>query len=138
MESLFTFVSENIPAVAVWAILLFLIIKHESARTGSSLSVHGVTNLINNEGAIVIDVRPADEYRAGHLPDALNFPLKELAQRAKELKKYQEKPVILICKAGQHASSAGGILLKEGFTNLNRLQGGIYEWQASKLPLVKS
>ena len=138
MEPLFTFVGENILAVAVWAGLLFLIIKHESARTGNSLSVHGVTNLINNEGAVVVDVRPSDEYRAGHLPDAINLPLKELTQRAKELKKYQEKPVILVCKAGQHASSAGGILLKEGFTNLNRLQGGIYEWKASKLPLVKS
>ena len=138
MEPLFTFVGENIIAFAVWAGLLFLIIKHESARTGNSLSVHGVTNLINNEGAVVVDVRPSDEYRAGHLPDAINLPLKELTQRAKELKKYQEKPVILVCKAGQHASSAGGILLKEGFTNLNRLQGGIYEWQASKLPLVKS
>ncbi|WP_422380566.1 rhodanese-like domain-containing protein [Marinicellulosiphila megalodicopiae] len=125
-------------AVAVWAVLLFLIIKHESARTGNSLSVHAVTNLINNEGAVVVDVRPSNEYREGHLSGAINIPLKELTQRAKELKKYQEKPVILICKAGQHASSAGGILLKEGFTNLNRLQGGIYEWQASKLPLVKS
>jgi len=138
VDAILAFVSTNWIAVAIWAVLLFLIIKHESARTGSSLSVHGVTHLINNEDAVVVDVRPANEYREGHLPDAINIPLKELTQRVKELKKYQEKPVILVCKAGQHASSAGGILLKEGFSNLNRLQGGVYEWRASKLPLVKS
>jgi len=44
----------------------------------------------------------------------------------------------LVCKIGQHASAAGSQLIKEGFSDVRRLSGGMAEWLNANLPLVKN
>lgn len=122
---------------SAWLILLILLIRHESNRTGPALSSAEVTRLINKEDASVIDVRGKDEFRTGHLPGAINIPARELQKRSSELSHLKGKPIILICKTGTTAGSSAAVLLKAGFKNLNKLRGGIIEWQNSHLPLVK-
>ena len=57
--------------------------------------------------------------------------------RIEELQKHRDKPVILICKIGQHSSAAGSQLIKNGFQDVRRLSGGMTEWTGSNLPVVK-
>ena len=49
----------------------------------------------------------------------------------------KEKPVVLVCKLGQHSGAAGKKLGAKGYTQVHRLKGGIGEWQAMQMPLVK-
>ena len=95
-------------------------------------------NLVNRDGAVVIDVRDANEFSQGHIVDAVNMPHTALTSRVSELEKYKEKPVVLACKMGQHAGAAGTMLRKAGFQNVARLKGGVAEWRNQNLPVVRS
>jgi rhodanese-related sulfurtransferase len=53
------------------------------------------------------------------------------------LEKYRDKPLILVCKMGQQSGAAGKKLGAEGFTGVYRMSGGMMEWGALQLPLIK-
>ncbi len=97
----------------------------------------GTTRLINRENAIVIDLRSKQEFNNGHVLDAINIPYANLASRLAELDKSKDKPVILVCKMGQHSRAAYKTLANAGFGDVRRLTGGMTEWTAASLPLVK-
>ncbi len=138
LEQLLEFVINHWILSSVWAVLLILLIKVEGSRGGAAISPAQVTQLINKENAKVIDIRAKDEFRAGHLPAAINIPARDLPKRMSELDAFKETPIILICKTGTTAGASGSLLAKAGFTKLNKLRGGILEWQSSNLPLVKN
>lgn len=137
LEKLFEFAVNHWLLSSIWAILLFLLIKTEGERGGAAISPSHATHLINKEDAKVVDIRSKEEFRSGHLPNAINIPSKDINKRMSELEAFKEKPIILICKTGTTAGATGGILAKAGFTQLNKLRGGIMEWQNGNLPLVK-
>ena len=89
------------------------------------------------EGLVtVLDVRPAEEYAAGHLPGAINIPLAELEQRLDELDPAQE--VVAYCR-GPHcilAFDAVAALRAKGRT-ARRLQDGYPEWERQGLPVER-
>jgi ArsR family transcriptional regulator len=82
----------------------------------------------------VLDVRPPDEYAAGHLPRAVNIPLRDLARRLRELPKGQD--VVAYCRGPYCvlAFEAVALLRQRGFT-VRRLEDGYPEWQAAGLPV---
>lgn len=93
--------------------------------------------LINRSNALVLDVREDAEFASGHITDARHIPLAKLAERIKELEKFKDKPILVNCQGGVRSLKACDILRKQGFTNLNNLQGGLNAWVAAKLPVVK-
>lgn len=93
--------------------------------------------LINRENALVLDVREENEFAGGHVPEARNIPLARLAERADELKKYQQKPIVVNCQGGVRSAKACDQLKKAGFTRVHNLQGGINAWNNAKLPVAK-
>ncbi len=95
------------------------------------------TLLINREDAVVVDVREADEFAAGHLPDARHIPLASLAERAGELEKFKDKPVILCCAAGMRSAKGCSTLGKLGFAKVHSLAGGVDAWVGAGYPLKK-
>jgi rhodanese-related sulfurtransferase len=83
---------------------------------------------------VVIDVRPADEYAAGHLPRARSIPLAELRSRLRELPK--NKPVVAYCRGPfcLMSGEAVALLKKHGF-RAAKLADGVAEWRAVGLPI---
>lgn len=138
MEQLFEFVANHPLLVGAFALLLALFVRNEVARGGRSVSAQELVNLVNRDGAVVIDVRDANEFSQGHIVDAINVPHVAISSRLGELEKYKQKPLVLACKMGQHAGAAGTVLRKAGFENVSRLKGGIAEWRNQNLPVVKS
>lgn len=130
------FLLEQWLLVAALAVCLVLLFFHESRRGGRSLSSHGAVNLINREQAVVVDLREPAEFRKGHIVDSVNIPFAKLDERLGELESRRERPLILVCRLGQHSSAAGKKLAAKGF-RVYRLGGGLSEWQVSQLPLVK-
>jgi len=85
----------------------------------------------------VLDVRPPEEYDAGHLPGAINIPLKDLEKRLGELDRTRE--IVAYCR-GPHcilAFDAVARLRHEG-VNAWRLDGGLPEWRLQGLPVEVS
>ena len=63
-------------------------------------------------GALLVDVREEDEFRSGHIPDAVNVPLSGIGNSALP----KDKPVYLYCLRGTRSKKAAGILKKQGYT----------------------
>jgi rhodanese-related sulfurtransferase len=137
MAQLFEFIGHHPILVGIFAVLLVLFVRNETQRGGKGVSPQELVNLVNKEGAIVIDVRDSKEFAAGHIVDAVNVPHTSLESRLSELEKYKEKPVTIVCKMGQHAGTAGALLRKAGFASVSRLSGGMTEWRNQNLPVVK-
>jgi len=83
----------------------------------------------------VLDVRPEDEYAAGHLPKALNIPLRDLARRLREIPKRRE--IVAYCRGPYCvlAFEAVALLRRHGF-KVRRLQDGYPEWKSAGLPIA--
>jgi rhodanese-related sulfurtransferase/DNA-binding transcriptional ArsR family regulator len=83
----------------------------------------------------VLDVRPPDEFALGHLPGAVNIPLRELEARLAELDGAQE--IVAYCRGPYCVLSyeAVAALRARGFT-VRRLEDGLPEWRAAGLPVV--
>ena len=137
MEQLFEFIGNHYILSGLFVILMALFVRNELQRGGRSVSAQQLVDLINREGALVLDVRDKKEFGEGHIVDALNIPHAAIASRIGELEKHKVKPVVVACKMGQHSGAVGTALRKAGFENVTRLRGGIMEWRNQNLPVVR-
>ncbi|HEY7773943.1 MAG TPA: rhodanese-like domain-containing protein [Marinagarivorans sp.] len=131
------FVAEQWMLVALLLALVVAFVTLEGKKGGKAVSYHEVSRMLNNETAILLDVRDAADYKAGHIIDAINIPHGSLATRLNELDKYKGKHVIVTDKMGQHSGHAGKVLRDAGFEAV-RMKGGMMEWMAQKLPVIKA
>ena len=92
---------------------------------------------MNQGKTVVLDVRDAEEFAAGHLPNAKNIPLADLSGRVKELEKSKNSTIITVCERGVRSASAVGVLKKAGFEQVFSLEGGVSAWKTQGLPTVK-
>lgn len=83
----------------------------------------------------ILDVRPEDEFALGHLPGALNIPLRELEARLSEIDPGQE--IVAYCRGPYCVLSYEAVaqLRARGF-EVRRLEDGLPEWRAAGLPVV--
>ena len=93
--------------------------------------------LINHKNALVLDVRESDEYKSGHVLNSIHIPLGKLKGRTGELIKYQDRPIVVVCRSGNRSATACAILGKQGFAQAHNLAGGVVSWQKANLPLEK-
>lgn len=133
---LFVFLSEQWILVSILAVLVSALIAVEKKRGGLRLSAHEATRMVNSDQAVIVDLRDAKEFSAGHIVDAINIPFAKLKDRAVELDSHKEKTVILADKMGQQTGAGVKTLSDLGF-ECARLQGGMMEWQSQNLPVVK-
>lgn len=104
----------------------------------TALNPNQVLQKINQDDALLIDVRSENEFNSGHLPQARHIPTSSIEQRLKEIQKFKEKPVVVYCQTGQRSASAGAKLKKAGFETVHTLHGGLAAWQSANLPISKS
>lgn len=133
------FVTDNIFLVAVaivsGAMLVWPAVRRAGA--GASVSTLQATLLINQQNALVLDVREAAEYEKGHMLNARNIAIGEIEARAAEIEKYKAKPVIIVCDNDNRSGRAATALRKLGFEQVFTLSGGIGAWRQAGLPLEK-
>lgn len=85
-------------------------------------------------GAVVIDVREAFEYRAGHVPGAISTPLRHVLRRATELP--TDQPVYVICATGNRSLTAADALARAGFEAWS-VAGGTAAWRSTGRTVVR-
>jgi rhodanese-related sulfurtransferase len=91
--------------------------------------------LQDDDDLVVLDVRPAAEYGAGHLPGAVSIPVGELRRRLAELP--ADREIVAYCRGPYcaFAHEAVALLRQEGFS-ARRLEDGLPEWQAAGLAVT--
>ena len=93
--------------------------------------------LLNNEGGVVVDIRDHNEFKQGHIKNAVHIPVTALNKRHVELAKFKSKPVIVACRSGAKASTACNLLRKQGFESVHMLAGGMLSWESANLPTTR-
>lgn len=108
----------------------------ESRDELAPVTLKELRRLARSGDVTLIDVRPADEYEAGHIPGALSIPVAELKARMDELPKRKE--VIAYCRGPYcvYSLDAVGILRKNGF-RARRTDQGISHWRSAGLPVAR-
>lgn len=132
----FVFISEQWILVSVLMVLVYLFAINERIKSGKPISPHVVTRMINTDEAVLVDIRDAKEYKAGHISGAINIPVAKIMDRIAELEPHREKAIIVADKVGQQSGAIGRKLQQKEFSVL-RLTGGMMEWHNQKLPVVK-
>ncbi len=85
----------------------------------------------------ILDVRDADEFGSGHIPEARHMYVGYLQDRLPELELDKRRPVAVTCSVGHRAGLAASILRRSGFHNVSNLLGGMTAWKTLELPLQK-
>ncbi len=91
-----------------------------------------------NQGALVLDLRPLEQYQAGHLAGARPISGEQILSAGDSLKKHKEKAVVVYDDNGRVSTSAARQLAAQGFTRAFTLRGGLAAWRADKLPLSRA
>lgn len=120
------------------SLLLLLISLLTQAQTPQHLSAQQAAQwLATDRNVVVLDVRTSDEFRTGHLKDAVNVDYKapDFEQRLAKLDR--SKPYLLHCAVGGRSTKSLPVLQKLGFRDIRHMDGGIQAWQSAKLPVVK-
>jgi len=132
------FINQNILLISIVLISGFgLIWPLLMGGKANELSPVAATQLINREDAQIIDVREADEFAAGHLPEARHIPLGKLVERAGELEKFKDKPIIVCCASGMRSAKGCAALGKLGFSRVYNVSGGVDAWVGAGYPIKK-
>ncbi len=137
IEQIFEFIGNNFILVSIFVFLLVAFFVNEGKQGGAAITPSSLVSLVNREGAMIVDIRDSKEYGAGHIAGASNMPYVNFESRKGELESHKEKPIVLVCKMGQHSGAIGKKLRAEGYTDVRRLSGGMAEWNAASLPVVK-
>ena len=102
-----------------------------------ALSVDEVLTRARKGEVVILDVRPNEEYAAGHLKGALNLTVEELEERLADLPK--DKTIVAYCRGAYCILSFDAVkTLRERGYNARRVADGIPEWLLANLKLVKN
>ncbi|MHB8535242.1 MAG: rhodanese-like domain-containing protein [Sulfuricaulis sp.] len=125
--------------VALIVIVFLLVVGPVTQR------LHGVkianaaqaVQLINREGGVVVDVCEPNEFKNGHIPNAINAPLPKLNEHLRQFEKHKDKPVIVTCRTGNRSVKGAVLLRKHGFPTVYTLTGGLQAWEKDNLPVER-
>jgi rhodanese-related sulfurtransferase len=140
MEHLSEFIGNHIFLWGALVAVLILLIKAEIEHQGgkaNQLNPMNATRMMNNEDALVLDVRETADFSKGHIKNAKNIPFSSFKDKVKDIAKYKNKAVLTYCATGAVSNRACKLLQKEGFTNVHNVAGGMNSWLEAKLPTTK-
>lgn len=133
----FLVAKENIfvVAVAVVSALMLTVPALRQGRGGKGLSTAAAIQLVNQRQGVWVDVRPTEQFRAGHIAQARSLPAANIEQKASSLPK--SKPLLLVCEAGRDSNRIAARLRTLGFADVFVLEGGMRAWSAAGLPVIQ-
>lgn len=131
------FVGNHYILSSSFILLVVLLILHEKRRSGRNLTTQELTAMVNNDEAVVLDIRQKKDFSEGHIAGSIHIPAAKLAERIAELEPHRDKTIVVVCASGMTAGASCAELKKAEFTTA-RLSGGINSWRADNLPTVKS
>jgi rhodanese-related sulfurtransferase len=87
------------------------------------------------DGALLLDVREADEWDAGHAPDAVHIPMNDVPSRLSELP--TDRQIVAICRLGGRSAKVTEFLRAQGL-DVHNYDGGMQAWAAAGGALTSS
>jgi rhodanese-related sulfurtransferase len=126
----------SLGTVLVAALVVVYELRSRS-ETQVSVSPQDLIRLMN-QGALVLDLRPQEQFQSGHLAGARQMSGEQILKAADTLKKHKEKLVVVYDDTGSLGAAAVRQLSAQGFTKAFALRGGLTAWRADNLPLSRA
>ncbi len=121
----------------LWLLIATVLLAYLNSKAAKSVTPQGAAILANRADGVFLDIRERKDFEKGHIVDAVNIPLAKLNERITELEKMKEKPIVVVCEMGHRAGEAIKLLQANGFVHVVKMFGGMAEWHAQNLPVVK-
>jgi len=140
MERLIEYVTHHPLTVGAAVLALVVVVTFESRLRGVAASAISAQDLIRlmNQGALVLDIRKADEFALGHVNGAKHLSSEQILTAGDNFKRFKDKPVVVYDDSGSLAAAAVRQLTAQGFTKAFTLRGGFAGWRADNLPIAKA
>lgn len=123
--------------MAALAALLVVVFEVRARRDAfAGISPQDLIRL-QNQGALIVDLRKPEEFAAGHIGGARRMDSAQMLTASDTLKKYKEKTVVVYCESGTVGASAARVLASQGFKQAFNLKGGLGGWRGENLPLAQ-
>ena len=129
------FIYNNIVLFSAFIILGLLIINHEIKSHFSptkNINCDDLINAMNNSKTLLIDMRNAEEFKAGHIVGAKNYSLDDLANLDLSV---ANDAIITYANDEKAAIQAADLILKQGAKEVFYLEGGLSSWIDNNMPL---
>ena len=107
-----------------------------SGGRGKTITSKDSVLMMNRQPSFLIDVRGEQDFNLGHLQNANNIKLEELADKINIIKKHSKKLIIVYCQKGIRSEQAVNTLIKLGLDNVVSIEGGINAWIKEQLPIA--
>ena len=130
----------NHPLLAGAAVLMTLLVLGYELRQRSVGTVAVAPNdaiRMMNTGAVLVDLRSANQFKDGHIEGARSVPGDALAADPKALERLAGKTLVLYCDNGATTAAALRTLARAGVKDVFSLRGGLAAWKQENLPVVK-
>jgi rhodanese-related sulfurtransferase len=140
MNELMQFAQAHMLLSSAWllvAVILAITQFKQMASAPKTVSSQTLTNMVNRENAVVVDVRGQTDFNKGHIHGAINIPLSKVKDSIKDLEKHNNTPIIMVCANGISVTAACNTLKKSGMEQVFKLAGGMSSWTGDNLPVVK-
>src|ERR1700757_2577726 len=124
----------------VTAVAVALVVVYEMRARAESLNSVTPQQLIRlmNQGALVLDLRPQEQYQEGHLEGARQMSGEAILKAAETLRKHKEKAIVVYDASGSLGASAVRQLTAQGFKRAFTLRGGLAASRADNLPVSRA
>ncbi len=129
--------------VIAWIVLLVMTIYFfykDGTRKFKIIENDDAIRLMNTKDAVLIDLRPMEEFQRGQIVGSVNILPQEIKEdNIGKLEKYKSLPVIVVDQVGMggiNVAKSAEMLVKLGFTEVYILREGIVGWNSANLPLV--
>jgi rhodanese-related sulfurtransferase len=112
---------------------IFALLSLAAAAAGGEISNQQAN--AQRADLVFLDVRTPEEFASGHVPGAVNIPVKQLPSRLAELDKSDR--LVVYCERGPRAMAAVETLLGQGYTDVSHMTGDMSGWRSAGLPIEK-
>jgi rhodanese-related sulfurtransferase len=139
VQDIIQFVVNHWLLSGLFIVLLILLLLEEARSKGllGQLGPQDLVQLINRESAVVVDIRNREAFQDGHIVGSVNILQAELEKDFNLLRKYKDRPIVIVCATGQKSGEIAAKLKKQNFERVHVLSGGINAWKNANMPLVK-
>ncbi|PJD96019.1 MAG: sulfurtransferase [Legionella sp.] len=137
MNQLSQFINNHWSLCLTFVALLICVIINEllsQKKKAKEISPQKTIDLINNDLAVIIDLRDKETFKKGHIINAINMTADDINDS--KLSQYKNKSLVLVCNRGQSAPAVASKIKTLGLNPLV-LSGGMMAWHNASLPVVK-
>jgi rhodanese-related sulfurtransferase len=140
MNRVLEFIAHHPGLATATGVLIAVILVYEMRARAESRAAVSPQELIRlmNQGALLLDLRPQEQYQAGHVAGARQMDSDQILKASDTLRKHKEKAVVVYDESGSLGGAAVRQLIAQGFTRVFTLRGGLAAWRADNLPVSRA